>query len=122
MFHDIAIAQKTTASIHMGRLWCRLGSSMKGGGGHTGDEQRPRQTDRIRREAGDGPLTDAAVERNARPRDGRVPFCSPPVFRLSRRRTGMQGSLGEKIGDGLFADVYAWAPGQVVKLSKPGIP
>ncbi|MBR0848904.1 phosphotransferase [Bradyrhizobium diazoefficiens] len=34
----------------------------------------------------------------------------------------MQGSLGEKIGEGLFADVHAWAPGQVVKLSKPGIP
>jgi len=34
----------------------------------------------------------------------------------------MQGSLGDKIGEGLFADVHAWAPGQVVKLSKPGIP
>jgi len=34
----------------------------------------------------------------------------------------MQGSLGEKIGEGVFADVHAWAPGQVVKLSKPGIP
>ena len=28
----------------------------------------------------------------------------------------MQGSLGEKIGEGVFADVHAWAPGQVVKL------
>ena len=34
----------------------------------------------------------------------------------------MQGALGEKIGEGVFADVHAWAPGQVVKLSKPGIP
>lgn len=34
----------------------------------------------------------------------------------------MQGSLGEKIGEGVFGDVHAWAPGQVVKLSKPGIP
>jgi len=34
----------------------------------------------------------------------------------------MQGSLGEKIGQGVFADVHAWAPAQVVKLSKPGIP
>ena len=34
----------------------------------------------------------------------------------------MRGSLGEKIGQGVFADVHAWAPGQVVKLSKPGIP
>jgi len=34
----------------------------------------------------------------------------------------MQGSLGEKIFEGVFADVHAWAPGQVVKLSKPRIP
>ena len=34
----------------------------------------------------------------------------------------MQGSLGEKIGEGVFADVHAWAPGQVVKLSKPAYP
>ena len=33
----------------------------------------------------------------------------------------MRGSLGEKIGEGAFADVHAWAPGQVVKLSKAGI-
>jgi hypothetical protein len=36
--------------------------------------------------------------------------------------TDMHGSLGEKIGGGVFADVHAWAPGQVVKLSKSGIP
>ena len=30
----------------------------------------------------------------------------------------MQGSLGEKIGEGASADVHAWAPGQVVKLFK----
>jgi Ser/Thr protein kinase RdoA (MazF antagonist) len=34
----------------------------------------------------------------------------------------MQGSLGEKIGEGATADVHAWAPGQVVKLFKPGVP
>jgi Ser/Thr protein kinase RdoA (MazF antagonist) len=34
----------------------------------------------------------------------------------------MKGSLGEKIGEGVFSDVHAWAPGQVVKLCKPGIP
>ncbi len=34
----------------------------------------------------------------------------------------MQGSLGEKIGDGAYADVHAWAPGQVVKLFKPRVP
>jgi tRNA A-37 threonylcarbamoyl transferase component Bud32 len=32
----------------------------------------------------------------------------------------MQGSLGEKLGEGAFADVHAWAPGQVVKLFKAG--
>jgi aminoglycoside phosphotransferase (APT) family kinase protein len=34
----------------------------------------------------------------------------------------MQGTLGEKIGEGVFADVHAWAPGQVVKLFKAGAP
>ncbi len=34
----------------------------------------------------------------------------------------MQGSLGEKIGDGAYADVHAWAPGQVAKLFKPRVP
>lgn len=33
----------------------------------------------------------------------------------------MQGALGEKLGEGAFADVYAWAPGQVVKLAKSGV-
>jgi len=32
----------------------------------------------------------------------------------------MRGSLGEKIGEGAAAEVHAWAPGQVVKLYKPG--
>jgi Phosphotransferase enzyme family len=34
----------------------------------------------------------------------------------------MRGSLGEKIGEGAYADVHAWAPGQVVKLFKAGVP
>ena len=34
----------------------------------------------------------------------------------------MQGSLGEKIGQGAFSDVHTWAPGQVVKLFKSGVP
>jgi hypothetical protein len=34
----------------------------------------------------------------------------------------MLGSLGEKIGEGAYSDVHAWAPGQVVKLFKPGSP
>jgi len=34
----------------------------------------------------------------------------------------MQGSLGEKIGEGAFSDVHAWAPAQVVKLFKSGTP
>ena len=33
----------------------------------------------------------------------------------------MRVSLGEKIGEGAFADVHAWAPGQVVKLFKAGV-
>ena len=34
----------------------------------------------------------------------------------------MRISLGEKIGEGASADVHAWAPGQVVKLFKSGVP
>jgi len=34
----------------------------------------------------------------------------------------MQGSLGEKIGEGAFSEAYAWAPGQVVKLFKASVP
>ncbi len=34
----------------------------------------------------------------------------------------MRGSLGEKIGEGAYADVHAWAPGEVVKLFKAGFP
>jgi aminoglycoside phosphotransferase (APT) family kinase protein len=34
----------------------------------------------------------------------------------------MHGSLGEKIGEGASSEAYAWAPGQVVKLFKPGLP
>jgi Phosphotransferase enzyme family len=34
----------------------------------------------------------------------------------------MRGSLGEKIGEGAFSEVHAWAPGQVVKLFKAGVP
>jgi Ser/Thr protein kinase RdoA (MazF antagonist) len=35
----------------------------------------------------------------------------------------MRGSsVGEKIGEGAYADVHAWAPGQVVKLFKAGFP
>lgn len=29
--------------------------------------------------------------------------------------------LGEKIGEGATADIHVWAPGQVVKLFKPGV-
>jgi Ser/Thr protein kinase RdoA (MazF antagonist) len=34
----------------------------------------------------------------------------------------MHESLGEKIGEGAFADVHTWAPGRVVKLFKAGVP
>ena len=33
----------------------------------------------------------------------------------------MRGSLGEKIGEGVSADVHVWAPGQVLKLFKSGV-
>ena len=33
----------------------------------------------------------------------------------------MQGSLGEKIGEGAFSEAYAWAPGQIVKLFKADV-
>lgn len=34
----------------------------------------------------------------------------------------MRGSLREKIGEGGTADIHVWAPGQVVKLFKAGVP
>jgi hypothetical protein len=34
----------------------------------------------------------------------------------------MQGSPREKVGEGAYADVHAWAPGQVVKLFKASVP
>jgi Ser/Thr protein kinase RdoA (MazF antagonist) len=34
----------------------------------------------------------------------------------------MRESLGEKIGEGAMADIHVWAPGQVVKLFKAGVP
>jgi hypothetical protein len=34
----------------------------------------------------------------------------------------MRGFLGEKIGEGAFSADHAWAPGQVVKLFKAGVP
>ena len=33
----------------------------------------------------------------------------------------MHNPLGEKLGEGAFADVHAWAPGQVLKLFKVGV-
>ena len=32
----------------------------------------------------------------------------------------MGGSIGEKIGEGAFAEVHAWGPGQVIKLARSG--
>ena len=34
----------------------------------------------------------------------------------------MLGSLGAKIGEGVTADVHAWAPGRVIKLFRSGVP
>ena len=53
---------------------------------------------------------------------GGVLFCPPPVFAHRGGRTGDAGNPGEKIGEGVSADVHAWAPGQVVKLFKAGVP
>lgn len=33
-----------------------------------------------------------------------------------------EAAIGEKIGEGTYADIHAWAPGQVVKLFKPRVP
>src|ERR1700750_2083178 len=55
------------------------------------------------------------------PLDGRGFFLLAAGVSSARRRTGMQGSLGEKIGEGAFSEAYAWAPGQVVKLFKAGV-
>src|ERR1700748_1283301 len=52
---------------------------------------------------------------------GGVSFWLAAVVSSARRRTAMQGSLGEKIGQGAFSEAYAWAPGQVVKLFKAGV-
>src|SRR5258705_11336586 len=54
------------------------------------------------------------------PRGGRGSFLLAAGVSSARRRTGMQGSLGEKIGESAFSEAYAWAPGHVVKLFKAG--
>src|SRR3954469_4526430 len=55
------------------------------------------------------------------PRDVKGSFFLAAGVSSARRRTGMRGSLGEKIGEGAFSEAYAWAPGQVVKLFKAGV-
>src|SRR3954453_15893120 len=55
------------------------------------------------------------------PRDGKGSFFLAAGVSSARRRTDMQGSLGENIGEGAFSEAYAWAPGQVVKLFKAGV-
>ena len=49
-------------------------------------------------------------------------LCPPPVFAPRGGGRAMRGSLGEKIGEGTMADIHAWAPGQVLKLFKAGVP
>ena len=34
----------------------------------------------------------------------------------------MRGSLGEKIGEGAYSEAFVWAPGQIVKLFRRGLP
>src|ERR1700679_4293149 len=55
-------------------------------------------------------------------RRGGFCFARRRCFAPSGGGRAMRGSLGEKIGEGAFADVHAWAPGQVVKLFKAGVP
>src|SRR3954453_13605183 len=55
------------------------------------------------------------------PRDGRGFFLLAAGVSSAGRRTGMRGSLGEKVGEGAFSEAYGWAPGQVVKLFKAGV-
>jgi Phosphotransferase enzyme family len=49
-------------------------------------------------------------------------FACRQCLLLAVGERAMRGVLGEKIGEGVFADIHAWAPGQVVKLFKGGIP
>jgi hypothetical protein len=49
-------------------------------------------------------------------------FACRQCLLLAVGERAMRGVLGEKIGEGFFADIHAWAPGQVVKLFKDGIP
>src|SRR3954451_22634528 len=62
-----------------------------------------------------------AIIMSGGPRDRRGSFLLAADVSSARRRTGMQGSLGEKIGEGAFSEAWAWAPGQVVKLFRPGV-
>lgn len=58
------------------------------------------------------------------PRRRSGPFPSAEVRAYCFTAAGaraMRGALGEKIGEGGFSEVYAWAPGQVVKLFKRGV-
>src|SRR4051794_31603903 len=52
------------------------------------------------------------------PLDRRGSFFARRWCFLCTAENGMQGSLGEKIGEGAFSEAYAWAPGQVVSLFK----
>src|SRR5215831_459750 len=62
------------------------------------------------------------VRRNSPPRREGFSFDRRRCLLLAAGGRAMRGSLGEKIGEGAFADIHAWAPGQVVKLFKAGVP
>ena len=53
---------------------------------------------------------------------GGILFHPPPVLLIGEEGRRMRGSLGEKIGEGVSADIHAWASGQVVKLFKAVVP
>src|SRR6516162_7936614 len=56
---------------------------------------------------------------------GHHTICPKPYAKKAKRSGALEmrgSSVGEKIGEGAYADVHAWAPGQVVKLFKAGFP
>src|ERR1041384_7036845 len=53
-------------------------------------------------------------------RINRFVFARRRLFASRHGGRAMQGSLGEKIGEGASSDVHVWAPGRAVKLFKPG--
>src|ERR1700735_1496080 len=69
-----------------------------------------------------GAISDAARPIAPAAATGGGCLCPQAMFTSRAGGTAMRGSLGEKIGEGAYADVHAWAPGRVLKLFKSGFP